>query len=363
MIYNAFNNHIETFTSSSGTPDSCEIAITVSEETYSFIIYPDTDGNFYFNYRPIIEKLINTSNFRDDCDYNVDEIQSDDNACIVANVVKTITYDTESTETIESTFVYVKGLHNLEESSNYYNRGDVFFCHHLNENSEAFLTYFIGYPFDFSFFANAATALNINPEISLAEYLAAYLPTTGYQGSDIDLETDDNGVYRFALSDGDDVSDYITEASKYAVITLNDSIVIKLAIKSPDCGGLYLKWHNQYGGWDYWMFERYYQKSFKDDLVDEVENNFSDLSDTMSPTISAGKELTRTFNMYANSINDYELDRILNVASSPKVYLYSTGHEKKWIEVKVSGSKTYSIQNAKHTIEFEMEIPTKTLQL
>ena len=372
MIRNAYNNHIDTIYSGEGTPTKCDLTITVLGVDYLFTVYPSPDGSFYFNYKPIMKKLVNRSNFKDEFLYP-QSIALDQEAFIDAHIAKLVTLVDTTTVATSSDEVYLKGVHTLTEKFKYIagydqSRGEAFFLHKTNENNEVFLRYWLGMPFDFALYGSEIT-LDFWRIISGAEFLAAWLATP--QGAeDEELFFDEAaGVYRFAFSNGVWQTSLFDQVEQFATITYNDTNVLKLNILNPICGGVYLKWHNQFGGWDYWMFDRRTVTNFESSQIGTLKNDFANVENTESPVVSAGKNSSRVVQLFANGVFDYEIERLMYVSESPKVYMYldeidlTTGAPA-WLEVLVEAkTKNFNTAQKRATLSFELTVPTYNLTL
>lgn len=366
---NAFNNFIETFTSTGPDPAKCDITLTVGANTYEFTIYPGPDGYFYFNYKPIVSKLVNSSDFEDYHHYlPLDDFNQDEEACIFVEVEKVITLESTATETVNSDFYAIKALHNVDERKMFISRGDAFYCHHANANKETYLTHFLGYPFDFSLYG-ATIELEGFIKVSGEEYLAAWLATPHGMSFTVLNFVETEGVHRFTLCDGLNESALLSEGEQYATIVYNDTNILKLNVKA-NCGeGVYLKWHNQYGGWDYWLFDKNMILQKDDSLIGTIDNDFTNLSTSQGARVSMGKQSTRRRTLFANGIADYELNAILGITHSPKVYMFIGSPYSvyqpfvNWVEVFVSGGESYSTRQKRKVVTVQLELQTETLTL
>lgn len=350
-ILNAYNNNVVRFKSDS------EVIVVNADITingYSFQITP-FEGEFYFNFKTIIQKLINSSCFVDACPYApVADLWADVNAGLNVSVEYKINFIDLSSETEIVNYNFVKGVNQVTEKALYNNRGESFPLHLVRDNI-VHLTYFKGYPFTFSLFGENITFL-MKTRLSEPEFLAAYLPALNFPEYSFTSEVP-KGVHRYILSDG--LSQLNRIDDKYHLISFGDYL-IKLKVEEK-CG-TYLKWHNQYGGWDYWMFEKNAVNSVKDKSRGSVYSDFDNLPDA-NPFKSMGKTVDKTVKLFANGVYDYEIDRVLGVLNSPKVYLYigkegDQHNQDNWIEVEVKGKSTSArTLNHRHTISLNVTMP------
>ena len=147
--------------------------------------------------------------------------------------------------------------------------------------------------------------------------------------------------------------------------TINNSNLI-IDFEPNPCGGIYLKWLNNYGGYSYWLFSDYYQKNNQYKNIGELKRDFENLENTFAPTTQLGKKTNQSIDFVVDNINEMELSVIETLLESPKVFLYkgqpfSRGAAKDWIEVRVDTSKA-TIRNFKGQpvkIGFSLELPEK----
>jgi hypothetical protein len=363
-ILNAFNNNVVRFSSSS----SKEIRIGIVEiihngQIIEFELHPSPDDKFYFNFKTIVQKLINGSQFRDSIGYvQSGNLFRDDNAYIELPVQYKIIFTDDTFDIAIYTYWFVKGLCQVKEKSFYKNRGQAFPLLRL-DNNEAALTIFDGYPLDIPLFGEDINII-IDP-LTETQFLAHSIPTPLSTSNAITF-TNDKAAQRLVLCDGSIVWDEIP-AGQFCAILFNGYV---LKIRKEDKCGVYLKWHNQYGGWDYYLFERNYNLDLGDKQVDNINTDFENLWDTNSPDISMGKVISETMQLWAFGVYYNEIERVKGLLHSPKVYLY-TGDRydpytaENWLPVKVSGkSLTRPSQNRRVTISIEVELPkTYTLTL
>jgi len=287
---------------------------------------------------------------------------NDANAYYYAAVEYKIVFEDASSDTTTAAYRFIKGVNQITEKDSFLNRGIHF---HLYKpfNKSAFLTYFKGYPFSIAMFGNDPY-LEVDEINSLAKFIdyGTALPSVNPSSH---AYTTDDGVQRLIISDGQ--SEWAEITDEYHVIRVG-VYGQEIRLKSVDECGLYFKWHNDYGGWDYWLFERNHTKTQKDKQIGQIVQDYDNLPDTDSPVESTGKTSESSIKIYANGLKSYDIERVLGIARAPKVYMYlgEKGEQNgNWLEVDVSGQSTeYRATAAKSAMAFKVTIPsTYTLSL
>lgn len=168
--------------------------------------------------------------------------------------------------------------------------------------------------------------------------------------------------------------DLLTNASFEVLTNSLKNITVRNSIKAtkevveellPKCipgSPFYVRWINQLGGFDYWMF---YQNQI-------FEHNVKTLS-TVSPVIEdilyanyiereVNKEAERTVFVGAGNLTDIEYDELLKISTSPLVEVWDID-VKKWYRVYVAlGKFDNSTRDMRKEIEIELTLPVPQIQ-
>lgn len=359
-VLNAFNNNVVRYgTSLSKTIVNSEITIGA----LVFEITPSPDNKFYFNFKTVAKKLINSSIFSDSCPYTTQgELWADASAYLEMAVQYKITFSDATSETSNYTYKFVKGVNQLTEKSFFSQRGTLFPLHKPT-NKVAYVTFFKGYPFDISLFGENIS-IDIDSFLSEAQFLAHDLPAGEVNPQTFDF-VNAQGVQRLIICKGNLQWDQIFD--KYHNISIGN---YEVRMRVEDKCGLYFKWHNEYGGWDYWLFEKNYLVDMSDKQNGEIQMDFDNLPDAKSIVASTGKVVEDSLTLFANGVYDYEIQRVLGIARSPKVYMYTgekyaQNDDDYWIEVQASvANPQYKQSTFRKTISIKVDIPSNyTLEL
>lgn len=350
---NAFNNNVVRFTSSTVGKQivHAELTITRLTDSYVFQITPSPEGEFYFNMKSAIKKIINLGRFADPCTYGtVGELEVDSEAYALVQVEYKIVFDDLSEEVSAFTYDFLKAVQQITEKAQFAAR-TINFPLHQYQDSTLRKTVFKGYPFDISTYGDN---MEFTPgdALTFAEFLAADLPALSLEA---DLSVEPMRVNRYIINDGElTILSYDYQQVNVTGYTAK--------FKQVDKCGVYFKWHNNQGGWDYWLFNSKTLQELKDSLVGTLNDDFENLPNSGSPVISMGKTLDKTVMLGSNDI--YEFDRyVFGIISSPKVYMYLGDKGQKhnpdnWIEVLVKGkSVAQNSQSVKSRLEIEVTVP------
>ena len=161
------------------------------------------------------------------------------------------------------------------------------------------ITIFDGYPFDFT--------LGGNMDVT--------------NGADVALFTN-SLIKRIGVTDG---ADFIPDFDGTFKLLYGSGYIDIINFNVKKCeGGVYLKWFSpSAGSWKYWLFnERHKEEvSIKDNGY--WLNNFADDSSNMTRFRSLGKNSrVNKYTLKASGLQAYERDYIIDIITSPTVYIY-----------------------------------------
>ena len=122
---------------------------------------------------------------------------------------------------------------------------------------------------------------------------------------------------------------------------------------------------NDLGGFNYWLFPNGNRNRKTKDLG-EINNDYSNFEDTISPTIQMGKTANDVIQVASDVLTEQENLLLSGILDSPKIYLFTGQPFAKagvndWMEVSISGSD-YRISNAKQSqnkFNFTFELPQR----
>ena len=364
----AYNNHFVKFSSDNAKiPLNCTIT---GIGVVPIIIYPHPDGSFLFNLCEYVKSDINTNNFSDNL---TTDLQSSnptsftydvsDNCFLNPSVNFKITFTDDTFETISRTLKFIAGAENLESfkkneiiisEANYLVLSPV----EDRTNNKTYLKYWEGYPFEFSFYTNfpADQFKLINTTNSLNYEFQAK-----------------GNVTSLFLSDGRTdvtIEDFLPLALGYNQLRIEHEEVIQENLITihkvdTDCG-IYLKWLNQYGRWNYWLMSKNHFRNRSTKSLGQLENDFENIEDTISPMIEMGKTSQESIRCIYERMNVNEKRILEGISESPKIYMFtgerfSRANANDWIEVSLK-TNTFNITKPStelYSIQIEIELPER----
>lgn len=360
----AYNNNVVRFYSDSTTLQTMYAEIHYGALTLT--LYPNPQGEFYFNFSDFIKNIINVNNMADDLNLDIQNngyVYSWTSKIFLGTLIEYKIFLSDLTYVSETKYYsWLAGVLQLEE---YKRRYPLFLntdnCIMLSpfvkdNNDKAYVKYWDGYPFDITIYSNAGDTSDIEL-VNLTNIVNYFFPANG-------------SVNRLAFCDGQ-----ITETIETVLpiqygrnemqINAGSGTFYFDVIKEKHNCGVYLKWRNSFGGWNYWLFPRGNRnRSVKD--IGELENDFDNLIDTTSPTVQIGRRAMDTINVTTDILTDEDMILISDMIESPKLYMftgvpYSQNTFNDWIEVSLK-TTDFRIQNAKtdfNRFNFGFDLPLR----
>lgn len=137
------------------------------------------------------------------------------------------------------------------------------------------------------------------------------------------------------------------------------------------CGGVYFKWLNRKGGYDYWLFSNVYSLTKTTKSKGNILNNFTDRASAISHTHNIGKESNNSLNLFSRTPLQY-MNTIIGIVESPEVYMYTKdcGYEKfnanycDWVKVSLpnGGFRVYNSKNNTQSLRLRIDLPEIMVQ-
>ncbi|WP_445454099.1 hypothetical protein [Flavobacterium sp. 25HG05S-40] len=363
----AYNNNIVLLKSTSALIAlTCEITLFGKVA----IIYPSPSGDFFFNIKDYVTAAINTKNFADDL---VTDIDSGDastftydvsDGCYIANVINfKIIFKDNSYETITKSLKFLAGAEQLET----YKKNEMLIADsdylvlspvQNRSNNTVDLKFWSGYPFEFSFYTN-------------------------FPDDDFKLKNTTNALDYTFTAKGDVTALYFgdgrTDVSIEDILPLDLGLnvlriehdatlmdpIINLTKMDSDCG-VYIKWLNKYGRWNYWLFSEQHFRNRGSRYMAELDNDNDNLEDTISPTLQIGKTTQDTLKCFYKKLDQADKTVVDGLSEAIKIMLfvgerYSRSSVNDWIEVTIkSNSFVMRKPNTKfYEMEVDFELPIR----
>ncbi|KGO88086.1 hypothetical protein Q765_03260 [Flavobacterium rivuli WB 3.3-2 = DSM 21788] len=363
----AYNNDVLRFFSTNNiAPKSCEVRAV---DAFTAVLYPDPGGAFYFNFKSFVTALINNSNFADTMEMS-GLIRDDPNSYIYPapdmslqlNVTFEITFVDNTVENVTFFLTYIAGVSQSGDYKTLSTEQSYVLTPFKTDTLDRFyLKYWQGYPFDIPFYSAAE-------EITLRN-------DTNLLSQQFDLN---DSTFRLILSDGDDdetlenLLPLIDGFNSIRIIdqyedTVNDKFI--LLEKMPYKCGVYIKWINAMGGYNYWLFENTAAIDRTTRAIGEIENDFGNYFDTNNRVLQIGKDSQDTVKVIAETLTENETLIVSGITDSPKIYMFtgapfSRNVYRDWVEITLK-STNMRIKNYKeklNNVAFDFELPQRYTQ-
>ncbi len=164
-----------------------------------------------------------------------------------------------------------------------------------------------------------------------------------------------NNIQRIFISNGltnVTIEEYMPLGLGLNLLKFEDNTFVELHKEDSECG-VYVKWLNQYGAYNYWLFENNAQ-DVETRTLKTINNDCNNLEDTVSQSKALGKTSRGRMNVLYEQLNVHDIKVLQGILQSPKVYMY-TGERfapntaQNWLEVHI-GNKTIPERNFKDKV-------------
>ena len=367
----AYNNNVVLFNSDS------ELAPVTAEVTglgiYA-LLYPHPDGSFRFNFHDDIVAEINTKNFADDLEYELDSSDAStftydvENGCYLnGDIVFKINFEDLSNETETRNISFIAGAEQIES----FKKNEILFADNnicilspveQRSNNKCYVKYWEGYPFEFSFYNRN----NPTDDFTIKNI------TTGISNE----FTSKSKVNSMFISDGRTdvtIENFIPlvvggNELRFLIDDVDQNVNLHLEKADAQCG-VYVKFLNKYGRWNYWLLLSNHFRNRSSKQIGEIENDFYNLEDTTSPTIQIGKIGDESIKCAGRNLNENDKLILEEIIDSPKIYLFTGERFSKselsdWMEVrlKTSSFPVKAPNKVLYSYYIELDFPARTTQ-
>ena len=148
-----------------------------------------------------------------------------------------------------------------------------------------------------------------------------------------------------------------------------DQNVNLLIDKDSDSCGLYFKFLNRYGRWNYWLFSKNHFRKPSSKYLSDVENDYANLEDTISPTLQIGKTSDETIKCIAERLDAYGKRVLEGILDSPKILMFTGERFAKaskmdWMEVRLKSNTLDTVEPGKDIYSYilEFDLPERNTQ-
>ena len=332
------------------------------------VLYPHPEGSFFTNLKNYLS--VNVNNFKDDLDINalsaidINSFVYDWGRIFESKELKLeIVFTNEETEELTVMPYLILGV---EQIINYKKGGTINGLSNyitsplkLDTANRFYIKYWDGYPFDFGLTRNIPAKKTNQTITNKTNGITTPLISTSYD------------VNRIFISNGDTtqtLEDFLPLVDGYNELELQEdndgNIFIDLWKLPSDCG-VYVKWLNQYGAYNYWLFNKEYQEQARTSSLGKINNDFNNIGDTVSVTKSLGKRTEPSLSVVAEHLTADDINVLKGIAESPKVYLFTGERFTKntfndWLEVEISNGSSVlrDFKNKVPSVNINIELPT-----
>ncbi len=367
-LLTAYNNNVVRFNS-----DSVLVVATaqITGLGVDVLLYPHPDGSFYFNFEEYFTTEINTKNFIDDLVYDLDAMDSEtytydvsDGCYMEGDILFKINFVDLSFESVSRNVHLIAGANQLDD----YKRNEIVFTPNKlsvlspvqdRSNNSTFLKYWEGYPFEFTIFNNQF------PD-------APFTIVNDTNAADYEFLSKGKVTSMFLCDGGSDatIDDFLPLVTgfnklRFLVEDVDQALNLTIHKAESDCG-VYIKFLNKYARWNYWLLSKRHFKNISSKYLAEIDNDYENLEDTISPTLQIGKVSDSTIRCVAERLTEDERLVLSGIIDSPKILLFTGERFTKaelsdWMEVKL---KTASIpvetpKNKIITYSLEFDLPLR----
>ena len=143
----------------------------------------------------------------------------------------------------------------------------------------------------------------------------------------------------------------------------NTSITAVRLVVDTCTDGVYLRWMDNQGMWQYWLFSRSGSTSKTEDDGDPIPVDFEAYGRAYGGISRQGKKEQTTYALYAPLVDGETLAMLMTLPASPYVYMYmgKDGDDDVWVPVTTEAG-SHSITN-EHLQDFEVNILLPPTQL
>lgn len=329
-LYPAYNDAFIKF-SSDISPTYAEVipADTVNFPN-AFLLYPDSSGNFLFNIKELAKASFSNPEFSRNGYTPFTWGQSfQDNKVSVQVTIKT--YSDTTNDSVTKTYTFYKEVIQIGQPliSNY-------ILSPSKNGVDYIFKYWKGFPFDFQLKDLAAlqnvTVKNVSTGVTSAAM-------TTQQAGSFALHVD-TGASNWTDATFLPLINRRSELEVYQESVFKANVVL---LKEDDCEGWYLRWYNNNGGFNYWLFDQHIQTETKVKSGGDVaKNTFLNAGSADAPFLEYGKTAKKALRL-KTTVEKALQDTFEGLYTSPNVELYSAqtpGLTGSWSSIRIDGAIT-----------------------
>ncbi len=376
---NAYNNSVISFTEG----NAIKASIVISGNT--FYITPFA-ASFFFNFKEVVKVLMNTNFFADKVITGNGFITDDYAFKKYPVTVKTYNANNAVIDTWNFNAKFLKSALQIEEEQ----KERIIL--HEDFNDEYYFDIWEGLPFHITLFKNVYPfTLEVSTKVKVSDIIIGDgeidlrgIPIHSWHWEtkffDLTDESDVEKAVRFYfINNNGELMQQNIEDNK---LILNPEVTSDLKIIHGDStiasgkinyhkncdSGIYLKWFNIYGGWDFHLFTDKFKINPKIKSLGEAFTGFDNYNIQSGNqniqlmtgfTSEFGKSADISFDIEESFLDEIRFKKISKIVYSPRVCLW-TGT--KWIDVQIDSKLKYNNKKPFGKLEFNLTLPERVLQ-
>lgn len=296
--------------------------VTVEGELFS--VTPDPVGEFTFNFKESIRRIVNTNNYLDDLDDTVPGFKFNEaGQYINADVDIEIFTDVATSDSDSKTLRFIKAVRQREEVLvGTFDYEPIFAVLLPDFEGEYYANYLEGEPFDISFYyKNSSLSVNIQNLTNADSEIVDF--TEGVNR--LFFEKSDGSIFGLSLDDG-------WNRLEFNIAGVPEPFYVNIFKQTNQCSLLVKYWNDQ-GGWSYHNFihETVGEDSKIIDLWNRNHNNQDLVPQPYQPT---GYTVNQSNQFTALRVSEQEITPLRSLLRSPAIY---RRFKETWISTRTSG--------------------------
>lgn len=282
--------------------------VTVEGELFS--VTPNPSGEFTFNFKESISRIVNTNNYLDTLDDTVAGFKFNQSGQYInANIDIEIFTDSATSDSDSKTLRFIKAVRQREEVLvGTFDYEPIFNVLLPEFKGEYYANYLDGEPFDISFYyKNSSLSVNIQNLTNSDSETVSF--TEGVNR--LFFEKSDGSVFGLSLDNG-------WNKLQFNIAGVPDPFYVNIFKQTNQCS-LLIKYWNDQGGWSYHNFihETVGEDSKIIDLVNNNHNNQNLVNQPYQPT---GYTVNQNNQFTALRVSEQEILALRSLLRSPAVY-------------------------------------------
>lgn len=349
-IYPAYNDSFIEFSSDLSDNNRAEIsALPALTFPKPFSIFPDSSGKYVFNLKEIAKTILNENEF-EDANYFTDAFFKSITGLYLSQDITIEVFNDSTSETLDKSYEFFKSVKQITEVI--HPNAFQLLTNSIN-GIDHYLTYFEGFPFSFDIqrvvhvIGKELTVKNVRTSVTT---IPMNTTVTGSFRMNVDRGNGTNWTDNNFLP--------LIEGLNYLEIYEDGAFKTNLYLKKRKiCSGIYLKWFNNDGGFNHYLFEEYLTEEIEGKDIDFVgANTFRNVGELNSNIKSVGKQASNALTVRAKC-DAKEAETLKSLYSSPMVQMYTSKIENiqgEFINVAIEGA--YNHRNKISNNEFILSI-------